>query len=349
MAEFWWNGGGPCTHGELSDIFEEAGLTDYPSEGSKRERVREAIGGSTGTPQFWPLVEQLLASLGDYDYLTPGSMTYNDKDVRRLHRALAGCGRGVGESGRLTGGTTPSVAQTADRVLSRPVLRQHIDRLRAAAQREDVEHVLGTAKELIESTVALVLTETGVEATADEHLPQRAKKAQQALLLHGAVHDVSGDFGRHVKTILSSMSAIANATVELRNAAGTGHGRVAPIVSMSQRHAKLVAGAAIVYCEMLLDTLDDPEAPWRNRSIADDSGSRRDVGNEDGSWSSQASRPRGASSSTSRRPCHVHRLSERTPCPVRCQAEADLGREVVAIVEVAGVLQPGERYLFGVA
>lgn len=261
LADFFHGGGGPCTHRELDHLFEDAGFSNHPdaSEGSKRDRVREALTSTWGKPTFWVLVQMLLGSLGDYDYLADGSV-----EARRLRRALSSFGRSFDDTGRITGGAAPAVAQGPETVLSRPVLRQQIDRLDSAARREDVEHVLGISKELIESTVTLVLAETGVEPNEGDHLPQRAKKAQQALLLHGAVHDVSGDFGRQVKTILSSMSAIANATVELRNLAGTGHGRAAPIKGMQPRHAKLVAGSAIVYCEMLLDTLDDPTAPWQS-------------------------------------------------------------------------------------
>ncbi|WP_397428904.1 abortive infection family protein [Pseudofrankia sp. BMG5.37] len=49
----------------------------------------------------------------------------------------------------------------------------------------------------------------------------------------------------------------------LRNRAGTGHGPTATRTSLGTRHAHLAVNAALTWCQLILDTLADPEAPWR--------------------------------------------------------------------------------------
>jgi hypothetical protein len=121
------------------------------------------------------------------------------------------------------------VQDAASSLLTVAVLRQHVERTKRAAIDLDIELMIGSAKELIESTAAVVHRETGAEVGRDETLSRKAKVAQQALLLHGSVHDVESDAGRQVKTILSSLSNIAVSIAEMRNTSGTGHGRAEPV------------------------------------------------------------------------------------------------------------------------
>ena len=44
---------------------------------------------------------------------------------------------------------------------------------------------------------------------------------------------------------------------------GTGHGREERVKGLQHRHAEFVARAAVAYSTFLLDTLEDPAAPWR--------------------------------------------------------------------------------------
>ncbi|WP_435652372.1 abortive infection family protein [Kitasatospora purpeofusca] len=51
---------------------------------------------------------------------------------------------------------------------------------------------------------------------------------------------------------------------ELRNRRyGTGHGQASAPNGLGARHAHFAANAALIQCELTLDTLHDPEAPWR--------------------------------------------------------------------------------------
>jgi hypothetical protein len=64
--------------------------------------------------------------------------------------------------------------------------------------------------------------------------------------------------------ILGGLTNIPSGLAELRNAGyGTGHGQSRRISGIKERHAELAARAAITYSSFMLDTIDDPDAPWR--------------------------------------------------------------------------------------
>jgi len=57
---------------------------------------------------------------------------------------------------------------------------------------------------------------------------------------------------------------------ELRNRGyGTGHGPKGERVGLRPRHAQLAVNAAVTWCGVMLDTLADPDAPWRSKEQAD--------------------------------------------------------------------------------
>jgi abortive infection Abi-like protein len=67
-----------------------------------------------------------------------------------------------------------------------------------------------------------------------------------------------------VRHILGAVTTIANGLAELRNRGlGTGHGPATARVGLGSRHAHLAVNAALTWCQLMLDTLGDPEAPWR--------------------------------------------------------------------------------------
>ncbi|WP_396287698.1 abortive infection family protein [Amycolatopsis sp. PS_44_ISF1] len=67
---------------------------------------------------------------------------------------------------------------------------------------------------------------------------------------------------RRGQTILGTVTTIAARLGELRNRGhGTGHGPAAARVRLRPRHAHLAVNTAVTWCQLLLDTLADPEAP----------------------------------------------------------------------------------------
>ena len=145
-------------------------------------------------------------------------------------------------------------------------IREHLSRLGRTAQ-SDPPLAIGTAKELIESTAKTVLLETGVEIDDKADLPALINRAQKALGLHPSSVGPGPDGTDAVKRILGGLTSIAIGLGELRNRGyGTGHGPGGERVGLVPRHARLAVNAAMTWCSIVLDTLADPDAPWRNNA-----------------------------------------------------------------------------------
>ncbi|AOT05769.1 hypothetical protein ASPU41_20175 (plasmid) [Arthrobacter sp. U41] len=143
------------------------------------------------------------------------------------------------------------------------VIQEHLDRLQRAVN-DDLALAIGSAKELIESTAKTVLIERGTAVDERTDLPVLVKEAQQALGLHPSSATLGPDGTEAVRKILGGVSSIAIGVAELRNRGyGTGHGGAGARAGLSKRHAHLAVNAAITWCQLMLDTLTDPAAPWR--------------------------------------------------------------------------------------
>ncbi|HEX2744650.1 MAG TPA: abortive infection family protein [Streptosporangiaceae bacterium] len=91
---------------------------------------------------------------------------------------------------------------------------------------EESALAVGSAKELIESTAKVVLTERGLPVVSDKaDLPELVRQVQQALGLHPSSAAPGPDGTEAVKRILGGVSTIAAGLAELRNRGyGPGHG-----------------------------------------------------------------------------------------------------------------------------
>jgi hypothetical protein len=145
---------------------------------------------------------------------------------------------------------------------------EQLDRIERALP-DDPAQAIGSAKELIEATAKTILLELSLpfdDATAK--LPELISAVQRALGLHPAA--VAGPDGTDaVKRILGGLSSIALGVAELRNRGyGTGHAMVTRAPGLHARHAHLAVGAASTWCRLVLDTYNDPIAPWRKAVAA---------------------------------------------------------------------------------
>ena len=129
----------------------------------------------------------------------------------------------------------------------------------------DPHSAVGAAKELIDSTAKVVLHERGLPVDDGDKVPTLVKRASESLDL-----SPGPDAADAVSRILGGLTNIAVGTAELRSRGyGRGHGPRAAPVGLSPRHARLAVGAATVWCQLLLDTLEDSAAPWRRRQGPD--------------------------------------------------------------------------------
>jgi hypothetical protein len=74
--------------------------------------------------------------------------------------------------------------------------------------------------------------------------------------------------------VLGAALTVTSGVAELRNRGfGTGHGPGQSRTGLGARHARLAINAARLWCEFMLDTLSDTQAPWR-KSTGDSSDAR---------------------------------------------------------------------------
>jgi hypothetical protein len=146
-------------------------------------------------------------------------------------------------------------------------IREHLTRLHRIAQ-FDPPLAIGTAKELVESTAKAVLQERGLEVDDKNDLPALVNRSQEAIGLHPGSVQLGPDSAGAVKRILGGLTSIVIGLGELRNRGyGTGHGPKGERVGLRLRHAQLAVNAAVTWCSVMLDTLADPDAPWRDEKI----------------------------------------------------------------------------------
>jgi hypothetical protein len=162
-------------------------------------------------------------------------------------------------------GRSPELPPASLANLSDPAaILDNLDRIRRAISIDPAQAV-GSAKELIESTAKVVLIERGRTVDDKADLPALVKDAQQALVLHPSQATPGPDGTDAVKKILGGVSSIAIGVAELRNRGyGTGHGAASQRVGLRDRHAHLAVNAALTWCQLMLDTLADPKAPWKS-------------------------------------------------------------------------------------
>ena len=139
----------------------------------------------------------------------------------------------------------------ADR-LSGTYIAQQIQRMRQAAE-SDPELAIGTAKEFLETVCKTILAERGGPSTNKEDLPPLVRSTVKALPI--VPRDVSGEpqLTETITVLLNNLGSIAHRLAELRNYAGTGHGRHSEHVGLAMRHAKLAIGVATSLAVFLYD------------------------------------------------------------------------------------------------
>ena len=145
-------------------------------------------------------------------------------------------------------------------------IRENLKRLQGIVE-TDPPLAIGTAKELVESTAKTVLLQLKREVNDKADVPALVRQAQEALWLAPQAAGSGPDRTQEVRRILGGLMNITTGIAELRNRGyGTGHGSSGERVGLRPRHARLAVNAAMTWCSLILDTLADPEAPWRTEA-----------------------------------------------------------------------------------
>lgn len=188
------------------------------------------------------------------------------KLVEEFNRQLRPDGYVLVESGRISGRVIYGAARTtathdpasALRLLERTlledasVLRDHLERVKRTIA-SDPPAAIAAAKELVESTLKVILDEANVEYGNGEDLPRLYKKVAVELKLNREAVPDSAKGSEAAQKILSTLTTTVFNLAEMRNQLGLGHGRTAPSPAL-ERHARLAFNSAVTLVEFLLDT-----------------------------------------------------------------------------------------------
>lgn len=259
------------TVGTIQAAFQDEGFAPNPNctyqdSSSRRITTEEYLSNiNWQEPRIYdrviPVFQRLLGSV------KPGDSTYRsgwDTFVGLMARD----GWDVDDNGIITAKHDPLLlAPEAIATLSdASAIHEQLERLRRAASAGDPPAVIGSAKELVESTAKVVLAELGKPFDDTWKFPKLIGEAQSALGLQPAKERPGPDGTESIKRVLGGAMNMVLGLDELRNAGfGTGHGAARARVGLHPRHARLAANAAITWCELMLDTLTDDRAPWRTR------------------------------------------------------------------------------------
>lgn len=258
---------------EIDALFDDRGVVLGPEqprendESVRRERMRRYL--ATLDLRDAGDAQRLAAALGDVlqkiiQDAAPGWGSNSDELRDKWFRILREDGFDVDEStgavrlGRVAGGA--KLTEHALNALPDPQsIHDHLRRLGDSVD-TDPRLAVSTAKALIESTAKCVLTARGQTYTRAAKVPALVNAAQESLGL--APKSVS-DEDRALRQALQSLVTLTQSVTELRNSVGIDHGAEEVPRWVRPRHARLVVGAAQVWCQLMLETLADPDAPWR--------------------------------------------------------------------------------------
>lgn len=123
-------------------------------------------------------------------------------------------------------------------------------------QEENPTEAIGKSKELIESCCKTILDEANIEIDKNWNVVKLVDETVKLLKI--TPRDISDTIPEAIaiKTILGNLKNIAVNIATLRNAYGSGHGKVASYKGLEQRHAKLAVGSSITLVNFLWDSYE---------------------------------------------------------------------------------------------
>lgn len=257
LAQFFHGGAGP-SHANLDSAFARVGCTDVdPAPPNVREHAQETSRMSTNKEQRVNTVFQAAVRRGKGRELAEAILErlrirgtdFTSQGVDSLRSALDRCGFYLTPDGYLELAGLTTVTSHADR----PAIEDQLSRLRRA--QDDSGLMLGTAKEMLESTAKHVLDELGSPAPPSADFPRLIYLARERLEIRPEDIAATGPETRAVKKILGAAATIAEQVNHLRNREGTGHGRTLPS-GVSDSVAHLVVREACSIVELMFATLD---------------------------------------------------------------------------------------------
>lgn len=186
------------------------------------------------------------------------------ESLRRLDTMLRRDGFEIDGRGAIRPRGTVLTAETVRALPPESAIPGHLERMWASVE-ERPEQSISAAKDAIEATAKHALAVLGVALSGRERLPDLIQLVQKELKLHPATVAPTREGAEAIKRVLGGLANIALGVDDLRNLYGDGHGRPTRQARLTLRHSGLAARCADAYVRMLLETLEDPGAPWHRQ------------------------------------------------------------------------------------
>ncbi|MDW0114006.1 abortive infection family protein [Sporosarcina saromensis] len=124
---------------------------------------------------------------------------------------------------------------------------------------DDPELAIGTTKEMVETVLKTIL-KNEIEGNIDDFdLPELIKAVHKNIeLIPDDVEDANKAH-QTVKRTLNNLGQIVIGIAELRNAYGTGHGKVKNESGLKPYHARLAVNAGVTLAKFLIEVYQDPD------------------------------------------------------------------------------------------
>ncbi|WP_448856431.1 abortive infection family protein [Corynebacterium camporealensis] len=255
------------TVGAIEDAFRDEGfqpLAGFVSEDSsvRRATAEAYIAGVDWSDSDTPVrlaraIETLL------EPFAPGEVNHGPNEWNKFVRLMEKDGWTVTEQGEVIAPVfDASLFHFESSRLTDPSgIQEQIARLRQV--QGDSPAVIGAAKELVEATAKALNRELNLGISSTSNFRTLVNQVEEALGLSPKSVHLNVDSEQPVKKILGGATNIVLNLNDLRNSHGTGHGPATARVGLYQRHADLAVNAAALWCQLAVDTFNDPHAPWR--------------------------------------------------------------------------------------
>ncbi|WP_375105233.1 abortive infection family protein [Paenibacillus sp. RS8] len=194
------------------------------------------------------------------DLLNYYAAKYEDK-VKDNQQAVDVCWEAVRKL--YDGKAFSQIAKQSERlidVFNSEYIAKQIRQMNEAIEKHPTD-AIGKAKELLESCCHTILSGKNVSINKDWTVQQLVKNTCKELKLTPEDIPETAKASDIIKQILGNLSAVSAGMAELRNAYGTGHGKVSTYKGLSPRHARLAVGAATTAVFFLWETYEEQKPP----------------------------------------------------------------------------------------
>ena len=126
--------------------------------------------------------------------------------------------------------------------LNTDYVKNKLDIMKDALEKEETDLAIGTAKELLETMCKSILKQKNIPVDKNWELTRIMKETANSIDLLPKKVDDATKAESSIKQMLGGISSIVQGITELRNSYGTGHGKDADFKGLENPYARLIVG-----------------------------------------------------------------------------------------------------------